>query len=109
MEQSPTPPPPVAAPAAPAAGSPALTPVHPRRWTPQRQQAFLQALHATRSVSAAADHAGMSRQSAYRLRTRRPELAALWAMAEAAGLGLPRSVRVAQGDRGRQVVTPGNR
>lgn len=108
---APTPPAPAIPDAATAAlpGLPPIHPLHPRRWTPLRVAAFLAALDATGSVGAAARAAGMSRQSAYRLRTRRPELAALWAMAEAAGLGLPRSVRVAQGDRGRQVVTPGNR
>ena len=39
-------------------------------WTPQRQAAFLEALAATHSVSAAAREVGMSRQSAYRLRAR---------------------------------------
>jgi transposase-like protein len=46
-------------------------PVHPQCWTPQRQRAFLLALQATRSVAAAARHAGMSRQSAYRLLARK--------------------------------------
>ena len=39
-------------------------------WTRARQVIFLQALAATHSVAAAAKEAGMSRQSAYRLRTR---------------------------------------
>lgn len=39
-------------------------------WTPARQAAFLRALAATHSVSAAARAAGMSRQTAYRLRAR---------------------------------------
>ncbi|MEI6486609.1 MAG: hypothetical protein WCO11_10120 [Sphingomonadales bacterium] len=37
-------------------------------WTPQRQQCFLDALADSGSVAAAAAAAGMSRQSAYRLR-----------------------------------------
>lgn len=50
------------------------------RWTPDRQIRFLAALSRTRSVSKAADFAGMSRESAYRLRNR-PEgalFAAAW-------------------------------
>lgn len=39
-------------------------------WTPERQLAFLAALTATRSVTAAARVAGMSRESAHRLRNR---------------------------------------
>jgi hypothetical protein len=40
------------------------------RWTAAKMAAFLRALAATHSVSAAARSAGMSRQSAYRLRAR---------------------------------------
>lgn len=40
------------------------------RWTPERQLRFFDALSRTRSVSAAAACAGMSRESAYRLRSR---------------------------------------
>lgn len=40
-------------------------------WTPERQLRFLAALAETGSVSAAATAAGMSRESAYRLRSRR--------------------------------------
>jgi hypothetical protein len=40
-------------------------------WTPERQLRFLDALARTRSVIAAARDAGMSRESAYRLRERR--------------------------------------
>jgi hypothetical protein len=50
------------------------------RWTPERQLAFLDTLACTRSVSRAAASAGMSRESAYRLR-RRPAgalFAAAW-------------------------------
>ena len=49
-------------------------------WTADRQIAFLAALASTRSVATAAASAGISRESAYRLR-RRPEgalFAALW-------------------------------
>ena len=40
-------------------------------WTPERQLRFLDALTRTRSVTKAACAAGMSRESAYRLRSRR--------------------------------------
>jgi hypothetical protein len=40
------------------------------RWTPARMADFLRQLSATHSVSAAAKSVGMSRQSAYRLRSR---------------------------------------
>lgn len=40
-------------------------------WTPERQLAFLGALSLTRSVTRSAAAAGMSRESAYRLRDRR--------------------------------------
>lgn len=40
-------------------------------WTPERQLKFLDALTATRSVTAAARAVGMSRESAHRLRGRR--------------------------------------
>jgi len=51
-----------------------------RRWTGQRQLAFLDTLSGTRCVARAAAAAGMSRESAYRLR-RRPAgalFAAAW-------------------------------
>ena len=49
-------------------------------WTPARQLAFLETLARTRSIAAAARAAGMSRESAYRLRTRDPQglFAAAW-------------------------------
>lgn len=49
-------------------------------WTAERQLRFLAALAETASVSAAAAAAGMSRESAYRLRSRRHGLlfAHLW-------------------------------
>jgi hypothetical protein len=69
----------------PPAESPPARGASPRQirsdgWTGVRQLVFLQALAGTRKVSAAAAAAGMSRESAYRLR-RRPEgalLALLW-------------------------------
>lgn len=58
---------------------------NPRRvrrdgWTGERQLAFLTVLGRTRSVTKAAAAAGMSRESAYRLRARRPGglFATLW-------------------------------
>jgi hypothetical protein len=49
-------------------------------WTAERQLRFLEALASTRSVAKAAAFAGMSRESAYRLRSRRDGalFAALW-------------------------------
>ncbi|MEJ5976741.1 hypothetical protein WG901_08860 [Novosphingobium sp. PS1R-30] len=48
-------------------------------WTDEKTVAFIEALAATASVSAAAAKVGMSRQSAYRLRARLdPEFAAIW-------------------------------
>ena len=49
-------------------------------WTPARQLAFLDALVRTLSVTRAAAAAGMSRESAYRLRARDPAglFAAAW-------------------------------
>ena len=52
-------------------------------WTAERQVAFLAALTSTRSVTAAARAAGMSRESAHRLRGRRDGalFAHLWDLA----------------------------
>jgi hypothetical protein len=52
-------------------------------WTIERQLSFLATLHSTRSVTAAAGAAGMSRESAYRLCNRRENqlFAALWELA----------------------------
>jgi hypothetical protein len=60
----------------------------PRRdgWTVERQLAFLDALTRTRSISKAARAAGMSRESAYRLRDRAHLFAALWDRALAPSL-----------------------
>ena len=48
-------------------------------WTPERKHAFLDRLARSPNVRAAAFAAGMSRQSAYRLRKRDPAFAAKWA------------------------------
>lgn len=88
----------------PAAEAPVPPAIHPQRWTPQRQRAFLLALQATRSVAAAARHAGMSRQSAYRLLARRRGQA--FATAWHAALDWRTLPPVAEGARR---VTPGDR
>lgn len=62
-----------------------IHPLHPRRWTPLRVGVFLATLEASGSVGAAVRAAGMSRQSAYRLRARHPGIATAWALAERAG------------------------
>lgn len=62
-----------------------IHPLHPRRWTPLRVGVFLATLEASGSVGAAVRAAGMSRQSAYRLRARHPDIGKAWAMAERAG------------------------
>ncbi|MDO7844510.1 hypothetical protein Q5H94_19425, partial [Sphingomonas sp. CA1-15] len=41
-------------------------------WTPERQRAFIEHLAQQGSVNLAADHVGLSRQSAYQLRNRMP-------------------------------------
>ena len=54
-----------------------------RCWTPARQLAFIDVLARTHSIAAAARAAGMSRESAYRLRARDPDgpFAAAWTQA----------------------------
>ena len=47
-------------------------------WTAERQLRFLDTLSRTRSVTRAASSAGMSRESAYRLRGRSALFAVLW-------------------------------
>lgn len=49
-------------------------------WTPERQLVFLHWLERTRSASEAAEKAGLSRESAYRLRARDPHglFALMW-------------------------------
>jgi hypothetical protein len=63
-------------------GQPESLSRHPRirrdGWTAERQLRFLDVLARTRSVTRAAAFAGMSRESAYRLRTRAGLFAALW-------------------------------
>lgn len=56
-------------------------------WTPRRQLRFLEVLLLTRSVSKAAGAAGMSRESAHRLRKREPQglFALAWDRALSAG------------------------
>ena len=56
------------------------------RWTSRKAMAFLDLLAAGESVAAAARRVGMSRQSAYRLRTRAGEhFAQGWDLAQRAG------------------------
>ena len=67
-------------------------------WTIDRQLRFLDALRRNRNVAGAARSAGMSRESAYRLRNR-PEnalLAALWDRA----LASPPPTRTSSGETG---------
>jgi hypothetical protein len=54
-----------------AADSPKLPKIRRDGWTPERQLRFLDTLARTRSVTRAARAAGMSRESAYRLRGRK--------------------------------------
>ena len=54
-----------------AADSPRPPKIRRDGWTPERQLRFLGALAGTRSVTKAARAAGMSRESAYRLRGRK--------------------------------------
>ena len=72
-----------------------MTSARPRidGWTVARQLAFLDMLARTRSVTAAARAAGMSRESAYRLRARDPRglFAAAWARVFPPRLGLTRA------------------
>lgn len=72
-------------------------------WTAQRQLAFLDTLARTRSVTSAARVAGMSRESAYRLRRRDPHglFAAAWAR-----LFPPRFARTAPPAKWTKVTTP---
>ena len=58
-------------------------------WTAERQLRFLEALIRTRDVTRAARVAGMSRESAHRLRNRAELFAALWdcALGDAPGEG----------------------
>ena len=78
-------------------------------WTPERQLRFLDALASTRSVVQAAAFAGMSRESAYRLRNRAGGalFAALWDRALAAPAGVP-EVHIADLPDGRLARLLGN-
>jgi len=69
-------------------------------WTVARQIVFLEMLARTRSVTAGARAAGMSRESAYRLRARDPRglFAAAWARAFRARPG-PTGAEVDKGHR----------
>lgn len=55
---------------APPSDAPEAAAAEGPRWTPAKMAAFLRQLSATHSVSAAAKSVGMSRQSAYKLRSR---------------------------------------
>ncbi len=71
------------------------------RWTPSKAHAFIEALAQHGKVAAAARAVGMTRQSAYRLRDRVPQVAEVWPRAQAIGrarrLGKA-TVSAAQGD-----------
>lgn len=81
---------------------PAFVPVPTRTradgWTTLRQARFLVALARTRSVSAAARHVGMSRETAYRLRQRpgAESFAAAWDHAIGHGAAVKRKVTPAE-------------
>jgi hypothetical protein len=55
------------------------------RWTPDKAMAFLEALATCGKIAEAARGVGMTRQSAYRLRTRSALVAQAWPLALAAG------------------------
>ena len=62
-------------------------------WTPQRQLAFLDTLARTHCIAKAARAAGMSRESAYRLRARDPHnVVHLTLEPDAFGLPAPRLI-----------------
>jgi hypothetical protein len=64
--------------------NPLFTPRRPRRageWTPDRVVTFIVTLAATGSVTLAARESGMSRKSAYALKSRDPAFASAWAAA----------------------------
>jgi hypothetical protein len=73
--------------------SPLTEPIAPRpprpaaeyRWTPAKARAFIEALLQHGKVATAARSVGMTPQSAYRLRDRVPQVADVWARAQAAG------------------------
>jgi len=55
------------------------------RWNPHKAHAFIEALASHGKVAVAARSVGMTRQSAYRLRDRVPQVAEVWAQAQAVG------------------------
>jgi hypothetical protein len=67
-------------------------------WTQAKAVTFIVTLAATNSVTLAAREAGMSRKSAYALKSRDPAFAAAWAVA--AGAGAKTSI---QGDKVEEV------
>jgi molybdenum-dependent DNA-binding transcriptional regulator ModE len=67
------------------------------RWTPRKARAFLEALAEHGKVAAAARSVGMTRQSAYRLRDRMPQVAEVWSRAQALGRARRGKVTVANG------------
>jgi len=80
-------------------------------WTAQRQLRFLDTLARTRSVTCAAAAAGMSRKSAYRLRSRKDGalFAAAWDRAmESPVLSLPKGHKLVVRQRPAMPKTGGN-
>jgi hypothetical protein len=75
-------------------------PARPHEWTQGKAVTFIVTLAATRSVTLAAREAGMSRKSAYALKSRDSAFAAAWAEAQK-----PRSKR-RQGDKVDRAGTP---
>jgi hypothetical protein len=77
-------------------------------WTIARQATFIRALLVTGSVTRAAKSAGMSRESAYRLRARsgHADFAAAWDRATAARKSHSRCAESHAGKPGRAAVSP---
>ena len=73
-------------------------PRRPGEWTPARAVIFIVTLAASRSVTLAARQAGMSRKSAYALKSRDPAFAVAWSAAVTAGRS-----RRAEGDKVEEV------
>ena len=84
---------------------PILSKPHRRRrageWTANKAVTFIVTLAATRSVTLAASQAGMSRKSAYALKSRDPAFAAAWALAMKA-----LAIRPGQGNKVEEVHGP---
>lgn len=72
------------------------------RWTQSKALAFIEALAQHGKVAAAARAVGMTRQSAYRLRDRVPQVAEIWPRAQAAG----RARRNLRGKEGKATLSP---